>query len=160
MHGDQAIGVAGIADHQDPDVAGGVLFEGASLTDEDLAVDAEQVLAFHASLAGHAADQQCPIHAFESFVQAGGRNDSLQQRKRAVVQFHDHTSQGGQGRFNFHQMQNHGLIWAEHGPGGDPKSREYPIWPAAPVTATRIGVVFIVISMAGRLESDRPTGKR
>ena len=52
-----------------------------SLTDEDFAVDAEQILPFHAGLAGHAADEQRPIHAFESVVQAGGRHHPLQQRE-------------------------------------------------------------------------------
>ena len=119
VHGDEAIGVAGIADDEDAHVARGVFLDGLALADENLAVDAEQILALHAGLARHAADEQRPVHAAKPFVQVGRRHDALEQRKRAIVQFHHHAVERGQRGFNFDQMQNDGLVRAEHRAGGD-----------------------------------------
>src|SRR5262245_29323334 len=56
VHRYQAIGVAGIPNHQDTDILGGVLFDRLALPDEDLSVDAEQILALQSGFAGYAAD--------------------------------------------------------------------------------------------------------
>ena len=101
VHGDEAIGVARIADDEHADVAGGVLLDGLALADENLAVDAEQILAFHAGFARHAADEQRPVHALETFVEIGGRHDAFEQRKRAVVQFHHDAVEGVKARAEF-----------------------------------------------------------
>src|ERR1035438_797427 len=65
VHGDQAVRVAGIAHHQNAHVWRGVLLQRPALADEDLAVDAQQILALHAGLARHAADEQRPVHRSE-----------------------------------------------------------------------------------------------
>ena len=123
VHGDEAIRVARIADDKHPDVARGVLLNRPALTDENFAVDAEQILAFHAGLARHAADEQRPVHAAKTFVEIRGRHDALEQRKRAVVEFHRHAAEGGQGGFDFEQMQDDGLVRPEHRAGGDAKQK-------------------------------------
>jgi len=58
---DEGVGVAGITHDQDLDALLGVARDGLALADEDLAVDAEEVLALHAVLAGHGADEQAPV---------------------------------------------------------------------------------------------------
>src|SRR5687768_3099510 len=61
VHGDEGVGIAGVTDDVDADVAGGVFLDGLALADEDFAVDAEKVLALHALLARNAADEQGPV---------------------------------------------------------------------------------------------------
>ena len=118
-HGDEAVRVAGVADDEDAHVGGGVLLDGAALADEDLAVDAEEFLAFHPGLAGHAADEQGPVHAGEAAVQITGDLDALEQRERAVLKFHRHTLQGGQRRLDLDQLENDRLVLAEHLAAGE-----------------------------------------
>ena len=81
-----------------------------ALADEDLAVDAEQVLALHAGFARRGADQQRPVHAAEPFVEVRGDHHAFEQRKRAVLQFHHHALERGQGGLDFNQVQNHRLV--------------------------------------------------
>ena len=88
-----------------------------ALSDEDLAVDAEQVGPFHALLARHGTDQQRPVTVPEPLLKIGGLHDLLQQRERAVVQLHDHAPQGIQRGFDFDQVQSDRLVRAEHLPG-------------------------------------------
>ena len=51
-HCDEAVGVAGVAHYQDADAGFGVVVDGFALPDEDFAINAEEVGAFHALLAG------------------------------------------------------------------------------------------------------------
>ena len=74
--------------------ARGVFGDGLALAGENFAVDAEQILALHALLARHGADEQRPVHAFETFVEVGRRHDAFEQRKRAVVEFHARRRRG------------------------------------------------------------------
>ena len=46
-------------------------------------------------------------------------DDAVEQREGAVVEFHDHALEGGQGGFDFDEVQDDGLVRAEHGAGGD-----------------------------------------
>ena len=118
-HGDETIGVAGIADDQDAHVAGGAFLKRLTLADENLAVDAEQVLAFHSLFARHAADEQRPVHTAKPFLEVRRRDHARQKRKRAVVQFHHDTVERGQGGLNFNQVQDDGLFRAEKRAGSD-----------------------------------------
>jgi hypothetical protein len=90
VHGDKAIGVARIADNQNAHVFCRILFDRLALADENLAVNAEQVLPFHPGFARNAAHEQRPIHIAESFVQIGRSDDIFQKGKRTIIQFHDH----------------------------------------------------------------------
>ena len=119
IEGDEAVGVAGIADDEDADIGGGGALDGLALTDEDLAVDVEEVLAFHALFAGDAADEEGPVHAAEGFVHVGSGDDALEEREGAVVEFHDDALEGWEGGFDFEELEDDRLIGAEHGAGGD-----------------------------------------
>ena len=94
VHRNEAVGVAGVAHHEDADVIGGVALDCLSLTDEDLAINPEEILALHARLAGNAADKQGPIGTVEAVIEIRGRLDRLEQGKGAVVEFHDDGGKG------------------------------------------------------------------
>ena len=65
LHGDERVGVAGVADDQHLNVPGRDLIQRFSLLDEDAAVDVEQVRPFHAGAARLGADQQGPVRVLE-----------------------------------------------------------------------------------------------
>ena len=111
--GDQAVGVAGVADDQDADVGRGVLGDGPALGLEDAAVDTEQVAALHTRLAGHRADQQGPRGAVEGGLEVGGGHDVGQQGEGAVVDLHDHAVEDAEGRLDLEQAQDDGLVRPE-----------------------------------------------
>lgn len=123
VHGDHAVGVAGISHHEHAHIAGGILRNRIALANEDFAVDAQQILALHSLLAGNAAHQERPIHILKSFIKAGGGHNALEKRKSAIVQFHHHSLESGQCGFDFDQMKNNRLVWAEHGAGSDPEQQ-------------------------------------
>ena len=56
VHRDQAIGVARISDHKHTNIGRSVVLNGLALLNENLAVDPEQILPFHAGLARYASD--------------------------------------------------------------------------------------------------------
>ena len=62
---------------------------GLALAREYLAIDAEQVLAFHARFAGNAPDEEGPTGVIEAFVKIASGNDILEQGKGAVLKLHD-----------------------------------------------------------------------
>ena len=103
------------------DVARGVLGDGIALAGENFAVDAEQILALHAGLARHGADEQRPVHALETFVEIRGRHEAFEQRERAVVEFHADAVQRGHGFFigDFDEVEDDRLVRAERRAGGD-----------------------------------------
>ena len=88
---------------------------------EDAAVDGEQVLALHARLAGHGADQQRPVDPGERLVGARGAHHPAQQREGAVLELHRHALQRGQGRVELEHVEVDGGARAEHLAGRDPE---------------------------------------
>jgi hypothetical protein len=72
--GDQAVGVAGVAHHHDPDIGGAMGSDGLALGLEDAPVYGEQVAALHARLAGDGADQEGPVGAVEGGLEIRGGN--------------------------------------------------------------------------------------
>jgi len=66
-------------------------------------------------------DEQREVDVFERYVRVAGRHHAVQQRKRAIVEFHHHTAE----RFlrllvgDFQHLQNDRLIFAEHFAAGD-----------------------------------------
>ena len=101
VHRDQAIGVARISDDEDAHIGGGVFLDRLALADENFAVDAEQIAALHPGFARNAADEQRPVHVAKSFVEIGRRRDSLEERKRAIMQFHDDALERAERRSGF-----------------------------------------------------------
>ena len=77
--------------------------------------------ALHSLLARHRADEQRPVHAFETFVEIRGRHDAFEQRERAVIEFHAHAAKRGHRFFigDFDEMQDDRLVRPEHRAGGD-----------------------------------------
>ena len=57
VHGDQAVGVARVADDECADVAGSVVLDRLALACENLAVDSEQIAALHSLFSGDTADK-------------------------------------------------------------------------------------------------------
>ena len=111
--------LAGIADHEHAHVAIGDGVERLALRREDLRVGEQQVLALHARSARTRADQQRDVAILEGDLGIVGRDDPVQRRERAVVEFHDHALQRAEGRRDLEQVQIDRLIGAEHLAGGD-----------------------------------------
>ena len=104
VHGDQAVSVAGVADHQHARIAGGVVVDGLALAGKNLAVDAQQIAALHAVLTRYTADEQRPVGAIEAGIQIGGGDHIGEQRERAVIEFHAHAFQRGHAGFDLNQV--------------------------------------------------------
>ena len=119
VHRDEAVRIARIADHEHAHVAGGLPLDRLPLADENLAVDPEQILALHPLLARHRADEQRPVHAGETLVEIGRRDDPMQQREGAVLELHHHALERAERRRDFDQVQIDRLIRAEHRAGSD-----------------------------------------
>ena len=81
----EAVGIARIANDKNADVFGRVFLNRLRLADKNIAVNLEQILAFHARLARDAADQQSEVHIFETFIEIRRRDDPFEQRRGAVV---------------------------------------------------------------------------
>src|SRR5207247_11029327 len=110
-HVDEAIQITGVADDEDSHVTGGIFLKRPALADEDFTVDAEQILPFHALLAGHASNEQCPVHAAKTFVEFRCRYDALQHCKSAVIVFHGDTLEGGPGGLDFSLVLDKRQVW-------------------------------------------------
>ena len=89
---------------------------GLPLANEDFPVNPQQILTFHAGFARDAANQQSPVHPFETLIKAGRRHDALEQGKGAIIQFHDHAVEGRQSRFDFDQVQKDRLVRPKDSP--------------------------------------------
>ena len=116
FHGDEAIGVGRIADHQHLDVAAGDFGERFALRPENFAVGFEQILALHAGAARTRADEQGVFDVLEGDHRVAGRHHAGEQRKRAVIKFHHDAAQRLLRLLvrDLQQLQNNGLVFAEH----------------------------------------------
>ena len=119
VHGNEAVGVGGVAHHQHADVVGGALGQRPPLRGEDGAVGLEEVLALHALRTRAGADQQGDVHTFEGLVVVVGLHDAFQQRERAVLHLHHHAPQGVERGRDLLQVQDDGLVRPEHLTAGD-----------------------------------------
>lgn len=117
--GDVGVGVAGVAHHQDLHVFLGVFSDGLALNGEDGTVGGQQVGTLHALAAGTGAHQQTDVGVLEGDVGVVGGNHAGQQRESTVFQFHHHALDGLLGLRQIEQLQNDGLVFAEHFAGGD-----------------------------------------
>lgn len=114
VHGDPAIGVAGVADDEDADVAGGIFFDGLALADEDFAVDAEEVLAVHTGFSWEAADEEGPVDIFKALIEVGCVDDVLDEGKGAVFDFHADAFEDFASGGDFDEVEGDRLVWAKH----------------------------------------------
>ena len=125
LHGDPGIGVARIADDEHLDVAAGGDVEGLALLAEDGGVGLEQVRAFHAGTARTGADEERDLAVAEGLDGILNGAHAGQKREGAVGELHHHALEGGGGgRVGaFEQREEHGLVRAKHGAGGDAEER-------------------------------------
>ena len=113
VRADQRVRVGRVAHDEDLHRLLGVLVEGLALGLEDLDVGGEQVLALHALLAGHGADEEGGVDVLEGDGGVVGGDDAADERHGAVVQLHDdaveHAHRGG----DVQQVEDDGLVLAE-----------------------------------------------
>ena len=108
VHRDQAIGVAWISDHEDAHVGRSIFLNRLALADENLAVDAEQILAFHARPFVAHFRRATPNSHRGTLHRDRLWRDGFQQRERAIVQFHDDAFERTEHGRNFDQMKPEG----------------------------------------------------
>ena len=116
---DQAVRVCRVTDDEHANVFGRVVVDRFSLRTKDLAVCFEQVFSLHAFSSWPGTDQQGIVGVLKADVSVVRRNDAREQRKRAVIEFHDHAVEGRKGRRNLEQLKNDGLIRTQHVARGD-----------------------------------------
>ena len=80
-----------------------------------------EVFALHAGLARNGADEQGPVDALEAFVKRGGRDNTLEEWKRAIIELHDDAVERLEGGLDLQQVEDDRLLRAEHRAGGDPE---------------------------------------
>ena len=119
VHGDQAVGVRRVADHEDLDVGSGAVGQRLALPREDLAVDRQQVGALHPRLAGHGADEQRVVGVAERGVRVVGLHDALEERERAILQLHRDPAECVERRRDLEELEDDGLIRPQHLAGRD-----------------------------------------
>jgi hypothetical protein len=121
VEGDEGVGVGRVADHQHLDVGGRGLGDGLALGGEDGAVGREQVGALHALLARHGPHQQRVVDALEGLAGIVGADDPGQQREGAVLELHAYAVEGADRLGDLQQVEDHGLVVAQHLPARDPE---------------------------------------
>jgi hypothetical protein len=89
----------------------------------------EQILAFHARLARHAADQQRPIHPAESLRRSAVAITFSQHGGGAILQFEDHPAHHRHHRLNVYQMEHQRLVVSEDLARGEPEKDGVPDGP-------------------------------
>ena len=117
----RAVGIGRVADDDDTDVGGGVLVDGLTLGDEDWAVGAEKVFAFHAGGTGAGADEEGPVSPGEGCVRLVGQNCTGEEGEGAVVQLHSHAFERAHRGRDLQQLEDDRLIGAEEVAIGDAK---------------------------------------
>ena len=76
-----------------------------ALADENLAVDPEQILALHAGLARHAANEQRPVTSRNTSSRSAVGTTPLRSGKAQSSQFHDHAFERGKRGRDFEQVK-------------------------------------------------------
>ena len=100
-----------------------MVLDGSALDREYRRVRFQQVLALHAGAARPRAHEQRVVAVVERDIRVVRCNHAGQGGERAVVEFHDDAVQGVQRRRYLEQLQDDGLIGAEHLARCDPKRK-------------------------------------
>jgi hypothetical protein len=121
LHRDVGVGVGGVADDQHLDVARGDGVQRLALRREDGAVDGQQLGTLHARAARTRAHQQRVVGVLEGAHRVAVGFHAGQQREGAVLELHDHALQCVLGLLvgDLQQLQDDGLVLAQHLAGGD-----------------------------------------
>ena len=123
VHGDEGVGVGGVAHHEHLDVALGHLVECLALGGEDGAIGLEQVLAFHPLGARPGAHEKCDVDVLERHLGVVGLDDTLQEREGAVVELHDDALERRKRRRDLEELEDDRLVLAEHLAAGDAEQK-------------------------------------
>ena len=114
VHRNERVGVGWVAHHQHLDVLLGILGDCLTLRLEDSTVGREQVLALHAVLTRHCADEQSNVGVTECNVCIIGAHHAVEQRECTVVELHlDARECSERGRY-FEELQDDPRIRSEH----------------------------------------------
>ena len=119
VHRNERVGVGGVAHDQNLDVVGGIVVDRFALGGEDRAVGFEEVLALHTLRAGAGTDEHADVGTVERRVGVVAQGHAGEQREGAVVELHRNTLERAHRRRDLEQLQDDGLIWAEHRAAGD-----------------------------------------
>ena len=109
----------GIAHDENLDVVGGVVVDRFALGGEDRAVGFEEVLALHALRARAGTDEHADVGTVERNVGVVAQSHAGEQREGAVVKLHRNTLERAHRWRDLEQLQDDGLIRAEHRAAGD-----------------------------------------
>ncbi len=120
---DQRVGVGRVANHQHLHIALGMRVQRLSLRCENRAIGRQQIFAFHARPARTRTDQKRAIHILERDIGIIGRDNPLEQREGAIGQLHHNPVQRFQCGRDFQQVQDDGLIGAQHVARGNAKKQ-------------------------------------
>src|ERR1019366_5810312 len=121
VHGDQAVGVGGVADDEHLDVRGGNGVQGLALDREYLTVGAQQLGPLHALGARAGTDEQRDVGPVEGVGGMIVEVEAGKQRKGAVDQLHGHALEGAHRLGDLEQAQIDGLLGTEKLSAGDAK---------------------------------------
>ena len=119
LHGDVGIGIGRVAHNQHFDVTVGHFVQCRALNGKDGGISLQQVGTFHAFAARTGADQNGDLRIFKGdFGVVGGKHID-QEREGAVLQFHHHAFNGILSLRQIQQLQDNGLIFAQHFTAGN-----------------------------------------
>ena len=110
LHRDKAIGIARISHNDHANIRSCISGDRFALRGKDLSIAAQEILALHSRLAGHASHEQCPIRAAKTLVEIHRGNDFSQKGKRTVLEFHHNAFQRRERDRNFNEMEIDRLI--------------------------------------------------
>ncbi len=110
----EGVGVGGIAHHQHAHAGLGVLRERRALRAEDGRVSCQQVGACLPLAAWNRADENHDVGVMERLPHIRRLERAVQQRRREVLQFHDHAMEGGECTGQFEQLQSYLGVAAEY----------------------------------------------
>jgi len=111
---DQAVGVSGVTDNDDLDVSVGVVVEGSTGIDEDLTVVLQEVTSFHTRSSGLSTDEQSVVGVLETFGELVAADNGVQKGESAILEFHGNTIEGTSGGGDIEQLEDDGLVLAQH----------------------------------------------
>jgi hypothetical protein len=118
VRGDESVGVGGVADDEDADVAARRAIKRPPLDGENLRVYAQEVLAFHARGARACTHEERELGVPERGFRLLGGDDVVEEREGAILEFHDDALEGLSGLRDLEELEDHGLFAPQQVAGG------------------------------------------
>lgn len=113
LRSDERVGVGGVSNDANLDLARRILVQRLALSGEDGAVLSEQILALHARSARLGSDEQRDVDVSERRLVVGGSDDRREDRVGAVLQLHDDSLDRVAHLRDIEQTKLNGLVIAE-----------------------------------------------